>query len=159
MDSTLFAVVPNAQLIRTTIGSRMFMWSTKVFVTARDEDWALKTKKLGLHAAELNRGVLLSNDITELEQLAMKYGGVVQCIRTGEIMSLCRNGWAFETWTATSKPFIFDDITLLTGHVVIGDIAVRNEFRSNGQTTMNYIRHITDAPEVISLLGKHHYIP
>lgn len=155
----VFAIVPNVQLHHHMMSSQLYIWSTKVLDTVRTDGWQLKTKKIGLHAAELQRGALLSNDLNQLEALCMKYGGVIQDIRTGEVLCLNRNGWGLETWTARGKPFHYGDILLYQGHSIVQGQYVRTEFKTDGHTTMNYVAHITDIPEVVILLGRHHYIP
>lgn len=155
----IYVVIPGIQEHHTRMCSKLYMWSTKTLVTNRADDWRLKTKQIATLAADQNRGAVLGNDLVGLEALCVKYGGVIQDIRTGEVLAMSRNGWAFENWAATSKPFYYDDLTLVSGYAVVDGRSVRNEYKTNGRVSLNYIRNITDAPEVIELLGRETYIP
>lgn len=157
--SNLYAVLPNTLIHRHTVALRSYILSTKIIATDRSDDWSLKTKKIGLHATEQQRGLLLSNDLAELEALCMKYGGVVQDIRTGDVLCLNRNGYAFDNWTARTKPWrLTESVIMYQGSAMVQGHYVRNEFKTDGHSTMNFILHISEMPEVIELLGRIHHI-
>lgn len=157
--SNLYAVLPKAQLHHHTVSLRSYIYSTKILETDRADDWGTKTKKIGLLAADQQRGALLSNDLIELETLCMKYGGVVQDIRTGEVVCMNRNGYAFENWTVRSKPWnLTEYVIMYQGSAMVQNHYVRNEFKTDGHSTMNFVLHMSEIPEVIALIGRIHHV-
>lgn len=155
----IYAIVPGTQEHHTRIAAKLYIYSTKTLQTTAADSWQLKTRKIALLAEELNRGAILGNDIHSLEALCMKYGGVIQDIRTGEVLTINRNGYALEQWTATSQPFHYESLTMVSGLANVGAFQVRTEYRSNGNHSMHYVKHLTETPEVIGLLGRITYIP
>lgn len=157
--SKLYAVLPNTQIHHHTVSLRLYMFSTRILETNRDDDWGTKTKKIGQHATEQQRGVLLATDLAELELLCMKYGGVVQDIRTGDVLCMNRNGYAFENWNVTSKPWnLTEHVIMYHGFTDIKGVHVRNEFKTDGHSSMNFVLHLSEIPEVIELLGRVHHV-
>lgn len=156
----MFVCVPQSQLHTDNISNRTHIYTTKVLVTERTDSWKVKTAQIGKLASENNRGCILGTSMKELADICTKYGGVIQDIRTGEILLTVQNGSALVDWQIVGKFVeLAGGIKLWFGYVPYKNSQIRLFHKRNGRgQSMTFIRHVTDIPEVIELLGECKYV-
>lgn len=158
----MYVIIPNILLNSEELSHKCFyVYTNKALVINELDTLKYKIKLLGTVAATDNRGCVIDSHPHDLVQLCNKYGGVVQCLRTGRKIHVCQNGSALETWSMVGKPYQCGDVLQIKGEVLLSS---ENEtytapivHLTNNINCVTFIRHITDIPEVVDILKHRPY--
>ena len=158
----MYAIIPTAMLSSFSLAPKSFyIYSNKSLVISDMDTLKYKIKQIALLSADDQRGCVIDSHPHKLVELCNKYGGVVQCLRTGKKIHVCQNGEALTNWTLVGKPYVHDTVTQYKGEVVLVANGEMYEapivHLTNGHSCVTFIRHITDIPEVVELLKHRHY--
>lgn len=158
----MYAIIPNTQLNTDEIAHKCFYgYFNKSIQISELDTLKYKVKQIALNAVDDNRGCVIDSHPHDLIKLCNKYGGVVQCLRTGSKIHVNQNGSALSDWHMVGKPYESGDISHIKGNVILQALDETYHapvvFLTNGVRSVCFIRHITDIPEIIELIKYRHY--
>lgn len=158
----MYAIVPTNLLNSFDLAPKsFFIYSNKALVISELDTLKYKIRQIALLAADDQRGCVIDSHPHNLIELCRKYGGVVQCLRTGQKIYVQQNGEALSRWTLVGKPYIFDTVSHYKGVVEFTALDETYEapivHLTNGRSCVTFVRHITDIPEIVALLKQRTY--
>lgn len=152
----MYVIVPNEQYHSDRTSSYTHAYST--FIPNINAEMSPKQKcaVIAKMANDKNRGAILTTNEDEAVDLAVKYGGVVTNLRTGETIYTQFKGIALHEFTFKSSIYPGKGYNEVSGETTCG-IRIQYRVMHNGLELL-FAKHVTDLPEVVALLGQKHYI-